>query len=647
MSDQDFSSGIIQVLPENLANKIAAGEVVQRPASVLKELLENAIDAGARRVSVAIKKSGSELVQVIDDGCGMAEADAAVCFQRHATSKIRSVEDLEQILTLGFRGEALASIAAVSQVELRTRRVEDSNATCVVIHGGKVERIEPCAAPAGTSVSVRNLFFNVPARRNFLRSPATEFKHLVETFQFIALSHPEVAFNLNHEGRDVFDLPAEKAGQERTAALKARIAGVVGGVDERELIEVDAESSYASIKGVVSKPDFSKRLRGDQFLFVNDRFVRHRGLDHAVLSAYGEMLPKGSYPFFALFLRMNPRHVDVNVHPTKSEVKFDDESGVYGFLRAAVKKALGEGDLAPDLAFGADGRLRARPMGDALDASSERHVDPWPGHRDQRAGLFDAPREGFGTGSAFRRNTYGTPGSGVDAFAHLFRPHSESQAASVDSGSEPAMSSGSTRPADTGTGSGPRMWQLSRKYLLVEAEDGLVIVDQHAAHERILYERFLRALEAGQSASQQLLFPITVELSAQNQTLLADLLPDFRILGFDMEFFGGRTVLVRGIPLDIPAGNEQGSLEEVLDQFRAYRERYQLRDRDNLAKSLSCRSAIKTGQSLSRQEMTALLDALHACEMPHACPHGRPTMIHISIDELDRRFGRIGHLERE
>ncbi len=645
VSDQDVPTGIIRVLPENLANKIAAGEVVQRPASVLKELLENAIDAGARRVTVVVKKSGSELVQVVDDGCGMSAEDAAICFQRHATSKIRAVEDLEQILTLGFRGEALASIAAVSQVELRTRRVEDPSAACVAIHGGALDRIEPCAAPAGTSVSVRNLFYNVPARRNFLRSPATEFKHLVETFQFIALSHPGVAFSLTHEGREVFELPAARAETDRTAALRARIAGVVGGIDERELIEVVAESSYASLKGVVSKPVFSRKLRGEQFLFVNDRFVRHRGLEHAVVAAYGEMLPKGSFPFFTLFLRMDPRHVDVNVHPTKSEVKFDDESGVYGFLRASVKKALGTGELTPDLTFGENGRLQSQPA-DSRGVPADRHADPWPGYRDQRPGSIGPDASGVRSGSEFRRGTLPAPGQGWDALSGLFGADSILPVASGEERSSaspaPGASAGEADPSR-----GARMWQLSRKYLLMEVEDGLVIVDQHAAHERILYERFLRALEAGQGISQQLLFPITIELSAQNQALLSDLLPDFRALGFDIEFFGGRTVLIRGIPSDVPAGNEQGSLEEVLDQFRVNRERFQLRDRDNLAKSLSCRSAIKTGQTLNRQEMAGLLEALHACDMPHACPHGRPTMLHISIDELDRRFGRIGHLERE
>ncbi|MEM1270429.1 MAG: DNA mismatch repair endonuclease MutL, partial [Bacteroidota bacterium] len=330
--------GIIRVLPDTLANKIAAGEVVQRPASVAKELLENAIDAGASNVHLVLKQAGRELVQSVDDGCGMSAEDAVMCFRRHATSKIRHADDLLQLYTLGFRGEAMAAIGSVAQVELKTKRVGDEAGTLIRLNGGEMVSNEPCATPNGTSIAVRNLFYNVPARRNFLKSNATEFKHLVETFQFIALSNPDVGFKLTHDGNVVHDLPA-LSGASIDEALKARIGGLFGDKAAASLVPVGEETSYLSMNGFVAKPEFSRRTRGEQFLFVNGRYIKSRHLDHAVSNAYGDMLPKGSYPFYALFLRVDPQHVDVNVHPTKAEVKFDDERGVYGFVLAVVRKA--------------------------------------------------------------------------------------------------------------------------------------------------------------------------------------------------------------------------------------------------------------------------------------------------------------------
>ncbi|RMH63119.1 MAG: DNA mismatch repair endonuclease MutL, partial [Bacteroidetes bacterium] len=348
-------------MPETLANKIAAGEVVQRPASALKELIENALDAGADAIDVVLKKAGSELIQVIDNGCGMGPADAVACFQRHATSKITSIEDLERIRTLGFRGEALASIAAVAQVELRTRRVEDEAGTCVRIHGGTLVDTQPCAAPGGTSLAVRNLFFNVPARRNFLKTPATEFRHLVETFQFLALSNPDVGFTLTHDDNEVYRLTPSRAAAGHEA-LRHRILELFGESYRDALVPVEETTSYLSVYGFVGTPEFHRKSRGEQFLFVNRRYVKNRYLEHAVASGFGDMLPEGAFPFFTLFLDLDPRHVDVNVHPTKAEVKFDDERGIYGFIKAVVKKALGTADLTPRFEAGPEGRSFAATL---------------------------------------------------------------------------------------------------------------------------------------------------------------------------------------------------------------------------------------------------------------------------------------------
>ncbi len=351
MSEEiEQSAGIIHTMPLSLANKIAAGEVVQRPASAAKELIENAIDAGATEIKLILKAAGSELIQVVDNGCGMCEADALACFDRHATSKIKSIDDLESIRTLGFRGEALASIAAVSQVELKTRRLNDDTGLRVLLDGGMLKDQEPAALPAGTSIAIRNLFFNVPARRSFLKSPATEFKHLVETFQFLALSHPSISFTLIHDNNEVYHLPATE-GAAFYDALKARVVALFGAQLENQLIQVEEETSYITIGGFISTPEFFRKSRGEQFLFVNDRYVKSRYLEHAVRSSYEELLPENAFPFFTLFLTIDPKHVDVNVHPTKAEVKFDDERGLYGFIRTIVRKGLGSSILSPQLSM--------------------------------------------------------------------------------------------------------------------------------------------------------------------------------------------------------------------------------------------------------------------------------------------------------
>ncbi len=628
--------GIIRVLPETLANKIAAGEVVQRPASVVKELMENALDAGADDIRVIVRRAGSTLVQVIDNGCGMGPIDAERCFQRHATSKIRSIEDLKRIRTLGFRGEALASIGSVAQVELRTRRKEDETGTRVEIKGGKRVTKEPIAAPPGTSVTVRHLFFNVPARRNFLKSPATEFKHILDVFQALALAHPEVAFLLVHDDQEVHRLP--RAGEQWSQeALKVRILDLFGHAYASMLVPVEESTSYLSIRGFVGKPEFTRRSRGEQFLFVNRRAIRDRYLDHAVRTGYGEMLPRGSYPFYALFLALDPSHVDVNIHPTKAEVKFDDERGVYGMVQAVVKKALGAVDIAPSVGYNAEGRLVERhAAGDhvrrTVPAAGMPAAIPEP--------FVDLPRvnplKDYQKPAPNQQDIF-SPGTISQI---LYQGNEEPTRSHVPSEAVPQEES------ETPVKDERLLWQLHNKYILTHIRSGLLIMDQHAAHERILYERALKTMENGLGLSQQLLFPYVLELPEADRELLAELLPDLRSLGFDITI-RGKKIIVSGVPADIRTGDERHMLEEILEQYKSYQATLQLSGRDNLAKSVACKSAIKTGQQLTYHEMRALFDQLFACDMPYACPHGRPTMIKISIDELDRRFGRIGHLERE
>ena len=612
------TDGIIRVMPEGLANKIAAGEVVQRPASAVKELVENAIDAGAASVTVVVKGAGSDLIQVIDDGSGMSESDSVACFQRHATSKIRGIEDLERIRTLGFRGEALASIASVARVELKTRRFGDPAGTVVRVEGGEVQPPEPCAVNEGTSIAVRNLFFNVPARRSFLKTPATEFKHIVDVFQSLALSNPTTAFALFHQENEVFRLPAAST-DEPLDALRTRIRQLFGAETEDHLVEVREETSYLSVRGFVGSPSSHRRSRGDQFLFVNDRYVNSRYLDHAVMSAFGETLPEGGYPFYALYLSLDPRHVDVNVHPAKAEVKFDDERGVYGFLRAVVKRALGVAELTPQLG------------NDFLPAY---HQQSHPA--DISGSYTGAPRPAVGVYGAGPAPSVGGLNPG-DLAERLYAPSQmpDEEGAVLPSAVLPDLVEDEAPAVGEGL-----LWQLHDRYILTQIRSGLMMVDQNAAHERVLYERALAAMESGFGLSQQMLFSQTVEFSASDFELVKELLPDLRLLGFDIQPLSGRSVMVRGVPTDIGAGDEKTLIGDVLEQVKQNRDQLRLRGRENLARSVARRSAIRPGQKLSVKEMRGLIDVLFTCEMPYACPDGRPTMVKISIDELDRRFGR-------
>lgn len=624
--------GVIRVMPETLANKIAAGEVVQRPASVAKELIENAVDAGAEDVELILKKSGRELVQVIDDGCGMSRADAVACFKRHATSKIQSVEDLERIRTLGFRGEALASIGAVAQVELKTKRVEDAVGTHVRVDGGKIVETEPCAAPNGTSVAVRNLFFNVPARRNFLKTPATEFKHLAETFQFLSLSEPSIAFGLVHNGNEVYRLPAAAEGNFFDR-LSRRIGDLFGEAHARKLVQVEDESSYLSARGFVGEPEFHRRGRDEQFLFVNGRHVESRYLAHAVRAAYDNLLPEGTFPFFTLFLELDPRRVDVNVHPTKAEVKFDDQSGVYGFVKSVVRRALGAQDLTPQ--FEAHRREAEEDSEEEKPTFSpkggQRPVSfqpRWEGEgAEGKASAASRPQKG---GSSAEKES-SAPASG--GFSEtLYRPR---QASSAEDASEEAPQTESERKQVR-----LPFWQLEEQYVVTVREGRLFVIDQAAAHRRILYERARRRLEEKGAESQQLLFPHTLEFSAADFELLQELLPDLGALGFDLEPFSGRTVVVRGVPPELRVGEERTSLEALLEQYKANQDQLQLKKRENLAQSLARQGAIRKGHRLSVAEMKALARDLFRCEMPYADPQGRPTVLQLAADELGERFGQ-------
>lgn len=605
MSDthtDDPSRRRVHVLPPELADKIAAGEVIQRPESVVKELVENSLDAGATRIQVVLEKGGMDLIRVADDGAGMDEQDAVASFLRHATSKILSYDDLERIRTYGFRGEALASVAAVAHVTMSTRRADDDAAVLVTIDGEGPPAVSREGRTPGTTMTVRRLFHRVPARRKFLKSAATELRHCTEAVIRAALSRPDVAVSLRSDGDVVFDL--------RAGTLRERIRGLFGESTLDGLAPVEERMPEVTVSGFVSTPQFGRKTRAHQYLFLNRRFIIHRGIAHAVASAYEHLLAPGMYPFFVLFFELDPERVDVNVHPSKLEAKFEDDQAMYRFTASVVRRTLAGGGFVPGVGMtgsAADGDgvgLRFLP-----DAHGPAGMFTPPLREDDR--LFS--REGF---------LAGVPAAGgADLAARLLQPAS----------GEIGRPSGSP---------GAPVWQLHRKYLFVPVEGGVLVVDQHVAHERILYERAKARLEGKAQPSQQLLFARTLELSAAEAGLLGEIMDEVSRLGFTVRMFSGGTVMVEGIPADVRSGAEADLLREVLDEYREEQRSAGPDVRDALAKSFACRAAIKAGDPLNETEQRSLLDQLFATSMPYVCPHGRPVVFRLSLQELDRRFGR-------
>lgn len=586
----------IKILPENLASKIAAGEVVQRPASVVKELLENTIDAGATKVTIIIKDGGKTLIQVIDDGCGMNEVDAEIAFQRHATSKISSLEDLENIQTLGFRGEALASIAAVSQVELVTRTSDRDLATKIRIEGIEIKESTKTAYERGTSVTVKNLFFNTPARRNFLKNNTTEFKHVFDVVIRGALSNPNLAIKFVSGEETVFNL--------QKSNIEDRIRDIFGDKAGDSLIPVDNESGSISVNGFVSKPDFSRKTRVDQFLFMNGRYIVSRNLNYAVHQAYENLLEKGSYPFFILYITLDPQKVDVNVHPSKMEVKFLDERSVYHVINSTVRNSLAKQNLVPPIQmnFQAGETSRLSWLSNYTPSSPDIvQVDRNTGEIISVSKVEDLPFQKIDfTETQRKQPTQQTESS--PEFATCF--------------------------------------QLHTQYIIIPINEGVMIIDQHAAHERILYEQAVANFNNSHTQSQQLLFPYTLEFSAGDAALVQQLIPNLEILGFQLKIFGKNTVILEGVPTDVKPGHEETILQEIVDLYKENEHELKLESRDNLAKSFACRAAIKFGEPLNQSEMRALVDQLFKTQMPYVCPHGRPAVVKLSLSELGKRFGR-------
>jgi DNA mismatch repair protein MutL len=606
---------IIRLLPEYLANQIAAGEVVQRPASVVKELLENSVDAGSTNIQLIIKEAGKQLVQVVDNGSGMSETDARMSFERHATSKIKSTEDLFRIMTMGFRGEALASIAAVAQVELKTRRAESDTGTRLVVEGSEIVEQLPVAAPEGTSLCVKNLFFNVPARRNFLKTNAVEMRHILDEFQRIALANPQIAFTLIQNDSEVYNLPAGKLSQ--------RIVSLFGSNYKEQMALVEEDTPALKVKGYIGKPEFSKKTRGEQFFFVNNRYIRSGYLNHAVINAFEGLLPKDSHPFYVLFLEIDPQSIDINVHPTKTEIKFEDEKTVYAIVQAAVKKSLGLHNIAPSLDF--DGDVNFAPLQPA-------RINP----------AFPADQGGYEKAKSFNSMFSGQKSANTQNWEQLYEPmrrepvfpKNDTMPASLDFGDEPVI----TIPSAATEKLSSKALQVQQKFVLVPVKSGIMLVDQQAAQERILFEKFSNALDKKTSVSQTLLFPQAISFSPADYSLVLELASEFQDLGFRFGEFGPNTLLINGIPADVPPNSEKELLESLLEQYKNNLSGLKLDKRESLARAIAKRVAARFTNKLSDLEMNALVDKLFACQVPGYTPDGHKTLVMLDKDRLQEFF---------
>lgn len=612
----------INILPENIANKIAAGEVIQRPESAVKELLENSIDAGADSIEVVVKRAGKILIQVCDNGIGMSPEDAIDCIKKHATSKITIVEDLDSIRTLGFRGEALSSIAAVAQLEIRTER-NDDEIGCLIKYEDSIGVVKEAGSFAkGTCVSVKNLFYNIPARRNFLRSDATELKHILDTFNKISLSHPQISFRFFNDDDLIFDY--------KSGTLEERIMQVFADNILDALIPVQEHTEYLNLKGYVSKPAYLKRSKGEQYVFLNNRYVISRQINHAVFSAYENILEKGDFPFFIIFIELDPKKVDVNVHPSKLEVRFDDEKDIYSFVRTVVRKGLGSFDLVPSLKFIETTNDGERTRFDKFTKTDVNDFSDRP--------VFEAKHST--AKSNFSDKEIDLIFSTIPDDILPAKPGEISTHPFEQANQNTEVKTERSFPSSPVSEETPFIIQLHNKYILSQIKSGLMIIDQHVAHERILYEKVLNRLDANIPFSQQLLFPRTVELNPGTFGLLKEIYPMLARLGFDVKFFSKQTIVIEGVPDDIKNGSEEVVLKEIIDEYISNSREKKLEETENIAKSYSCKAAIKAGDKLSDREMRLLIDQLFATSMPYVCPHGRPIVVKISLDEFDRRFGR-------
>jgi DNA mismatch repair protein MutL len=612
----DFVPDKITLLPDNIANQIAAGEVIQRPASAIKELLENAVDAGATEIKLIINDAGKALIQVIDNGSGMSETDARMSFERHATSKIKSIEDLFHIRTMGFRGEALASIAAVAQVELKTKRAEDETGVYIEVENSVVKKQEPIAAPVGTSIAMKNLFFNVPARRNFLKSNAAEMRHIVDEFTRVAMSFPEILFTLTANNQQLFHLEA--------GSLKQRIVQLLGNNYNAKLVSVKEDTDYMNIYGFVGKPETAKKTRGDQYFFVNNRFIKSPYLNHAVMSAYQQMIPSDSFPMYVLFIDLDPTVVDVNVHPTKQEIKFEDEKIIYAFVQAAVKHALAQFSVTPALDFELDASIQQ------LSSIQQPFTE-----EKKSAAASGSIYKGF----TQKHQAHFIEKSDKSELKH-WRDFYESTESSVLS-HQSASNIGESLPThDSRLTTDSELTQLLNTYITFPSANGFLLIHQQAAHERVLYEQLKKASKDKPVAAQRSMFPVTLELTPADAAVMEELISDLQLLGYLIEPFGKNTYVIQGTPADVEAGNEKHIIDILLEQYKHFSNEVKFSKREKLIRSLARQQSIKTGVRLTEKEMRQLVNDLFACEQPNVTMDGNPTYLEFKQEQLEKMFGK-------
>ena len=616
-------SSIIQLLPDHVANQIAAGEVVQRPASVVKELLENAIDAKATDIKLVVKDAGKTLIQVIDNGIGMNVTDARLCFERHATSKIKHAEDLFDLHTKGFRGEALASIAAIAHVELKTKQDQQELGIHIVIEGSKFVSQEVAVLPKGTSFLVKNLFFNIPARRNFLKSETVELRHIIDEFQRVALAHPSIYFTMIHNGSEVFNLPSSNYRQ--------RIVNLLGGKTNEKLVPVTEETEIVKISGFIGKPEFAKKNRGEQFFFVNDRFIKSSYLHHAIMSAYEGLLKEGNQPSYFLYLEVPPHTIDINIHPTKTEIKFDDEQSLYAILRSAIKHSLGQFNVAPVLDFERDPNLDTpydyknkeshSPL-IQVDATFNPFVDEKP--------KSSGSSVSFGSKVNFpKKETASWESLYVDLKTDTEEVATISFESTAVTGS--LFEENEVEKATT-------TYQIHKKYIVSSIKSGMLVVDQNKAHQRVLYEQFLTNITVQTASSQQLLFPLELYFSFEEITFLKELQPALENTGFVFDAIETEKIHISGIPVNIQESEVSMVLEELISNLQNEIPASSFSLNDGIAKTMAKSLAVKTGTYLSTKEQDNLVNALFACKEPNVSPFNKPTFITLSVEDLDKKF---------
>lgn len=601
-------SDIIQLLPDHVANQIAAGEVVQRPASVVKELLENAIDAGATHIKLVLIDAGKTLVQVIDNGKGMSARDARMSFERHATSKIEKAEDLFNLSTKGFRGEALASIAAIAHVELKTKQQGEELGTSIKIEGSKIISQNHIATSEGSSISVKNLFYNIPARRNFLKSNTVETRHIIDEFQRVSLAHPTIAFLMHHNDNEIYHL--------KSSNLRKRIVNVFGNKMNEKLVPINEQTDIVAIEGFIAKPEFSKRKRGEQFFFVNNRFIKSSYLNHAVVNAFDGLLEQGSHPSYFLYLTVPKNTLDINIHPTKTEIKFDNEKALYAMLRATVKHSLGQYNIAPILDFNRDANLdpsyqlqtnskTASPPKISVDPD----FNPFKEQEQKEISFpFNRERQTQSWESLYTSDTVNEEENQIKLFDK--QQNSQTQ----------------------------KTFQIQRKYILSSIKSGIVLIHQTSAHQRILYEDFLENITVKEANSQQLLFPVKISFSSAEIEMIYTIKTELENVGFSFEEFTKDDITIKGIPISITESKITTILEELLNDINLEVPDVSFSHFDVMAKSFSKTLSIKKGTQLSEKEQEELVNNLFSCKEPSISPFGKPTFKTLTLNEIDNLF---------